>query len=131
MLELELLHHFCTSTYATLSDDPLIRDLWRVRVVKLSYTSEYTILAILSISALHLAHFSPNRRSSLRETAISFHSRASSMATQLMDDLKEENTEGLFAFSILTIYFGLYFIPVDPVFECLLTVGLSIREFAW
>ncbi|KAH6892905.1 hypothetical protein B0T10DRAFT_399837, partial [Thelonectria olida] len=113
MLDLELLHHFCTSTHATLSDDSLIRDLWRVRVVKLSFTCECAMLAILSLSALHLGHFSPSRRNALRETAISFHNRASNTATQLMDNLKEENTEGLFAFSILTIYFAFASSPSD------------------
>lgn len=106
MLDLELLHNFCTSTYATLSDDPLIRDLWRVRVVKLCFICDYAMLALLSVSAMHLGRFSPDRRDLLREKAISYHNRASNLATQSMDNLNEENSQSLFAFSILTIYFG-------------------------
>lgn len=107
MLDMELLHNFSTSTYATLSDDPLIRDLWRVRVVKLCFTCDYAMLALLSVSALHLAQFSPARSDLLHERAIGCHNKASSIATQYMSRLDEgSNSQCLFAFSIFTIYFG-------------------------
>lgn len=107
MLDMELLHNFSTSTYATLSDDPLIRDLWRVRVVKLCFTCDYAMLALLSVSALHLAQFSPGRSDLLHERAIECHNKASSIATQHMSRLDEgSNSQCLFAFSIFTIYFG-------------------------
>ncbi|KAH7156034.1 hypothetical protein EDB81DRAFT_715975 [Dactylonectria macrodidyma] len=113
MLAMELLHNFCTSTYATLSDDPLIRDLWRVRVVKLCFTCDHAMLALLSVSALHLAQFSPSRRDILRERAIMYHNKASSIATKYMSNLDEDNSQGLFAFSIFTIYFAFATSPVD------------------
>lgn len=91
-----------------MSDDPLIRDLWRVRVVKLSFSCDYVMFALLSISALHLARFSPEREELLREKAISSYNRASGIATEIMGDVSEEKSHGLFAFSILTVYFGKY-----------------------
>lgn len=108
MLDLELLHNFCTSTYATMSDDPFIRDMWRVRVVKLSFSCDYVMFALLSISALHLARFSPERGELLREKAISSYNRASGIAAEMMVDVSQEKSHGLFAFSILTVYFGKY-----------------------
>ncbi|KAM6536173.1 hypothetical protein FALCPG4_002190 [Fusarium falciforme] len=114
MLDMELLHNFSTSTYATLSDDPLIRDLWRVRVVKLCFTCDYAMLALLSVSALHLAQFSPGRSDLLHERAIECHNKASSIATQYMSRLDEgSNSQCLFAFSIFTIYFAFASSPVD------------------
>ncbi|KAM5376458.1 hypothetical protein ACJZ2D_005512 [Fusarium nematophilum] len=117
MLDMELLHNFCTSTFATLSDDPLIRDLWRVRVVKLCFSCDCAMLALLSVSALHLAQFSSRRIDLLRERAITCHNKASGIATKYMSNLDQDNTEGLFAFSILTIYFAFASPPVDETWS--------------
>lgn len=105
ILDLELMHNFCTSTYATLSHDQALRDLWRVQIVKLCLNCDYALLAILSVSALHLSHFSIERREMLRETAITYHNQALSIAAGFIDAYDEKNAQHLFAFSIMTIYY--------------------------
>lgn len=112
LLDLELMHNFCTSTYATLSNDVAIRDLWRVRIVKLCLNCDYAILAVLSVSALHLSHFSTKRKEFLRERAITYHNQALSIAATFIDAYNDTNAQELFSFSILTIYYCKY--PKHP-----------------
>ncbi|KAL5590389.1 hypothetical protein FOBRF1_013946 [Fusarium oxysporum] len=106
LLDLELMHNFCTSTYATLSNDVAIRDLWRIRIVRLCLKCEYAMLAVLSVSALHLSYFSTERREFLRERAIVYHNQALSIAAPFIDTYNDSNAQELFAFSILTIYYS-------------------------
>ncbi|KAH7179038.1 uncharacterized protein B0J16DRAFT_402387 [Fusarium flagelliforme] len=106
MLDMELMHNFCTSTYATLSNDSAIRDLWKIRIVKLCLNCDYALLAILSVSALHLSHFSIERREFLRERAITYHNQALSIAAGFIDAYSDENAQHLFAFSVLTVYYS-------------------------
>ncbi|KAL5589932.1 hypothetical protein FOVSG1_011799 [Fusarium oxysporum f. sp. vasinfectum] len=106
LLDLELMHNFCTSTYATLSNDVAIRDLWRIRIVRLCLKCEYAMLAVLSVSALHLSYFSTERREFLRERAIVYHNQALSIAAPFIDAYNDSNAQELFAFSILTIYYS-------------------------
>ncbi|KAF5607461.1 2-dehydropantoate 2-reductase [Fusarium pseudoanthophilum] len=106
LLDLELMHNFCTSTYATLSNDVTVRDLWRVRLVRLCLKCDYAMLAILSVSALHLSHFSTERKELLRERAIVYHNQALSIAAPFIDAYDNANAQELFAFSILTIYYS-------------------------
>ncbi|CEF87922.1 hypothetical protein FGSG_12584 [Fusarium graminearum PH-1] len=106
LLDLELMHNFCTSTYATLSNDVAIRDLWRVRIVKLCLNCDYAILAVLSVLALHLSHFSTKRKEFLRERAITYHNQALSIAATFIDAYNDTNAQELFSFLILTIYYS-------------------------
>ncbi|KAG4262823.1 hypothetical protein FPRO03_10186 [Fusarium proliferatum] len=106
LLDLELMHNFCTSTYATLSNDVAVRDLWRIRIMRLCLKCDYAMLAVLSVSALHLSHFSTERKEFLREKAIVYHNQALSVAAPFIDAYDNTNAQELFAFSILTIYYS-------------------------
>ncbi|KAF5723987.1 2-dehydropantoate 2-reductase [Fusarium mundagurra] len=106
LLDLELMHNFCTSTYATLSNDVTVRDLWRIRIVRLCLKCEYAMLAVLSVSALHLSHFSTERKEFLRQRAIVYHNQALTIAAPFIDAYDNANAQELFAFSILTIYYS-------------------------
>ncbi|KAF4478567.1 hypothetical protein FAGAP_12319 [Fusarium agapanthi] len=64
------------------------------------------MLAVLSVSALHLSHFSTERKEFLRERAIVYHNQALSIAAPFIDAYDNTNAQELFAFSILTIYYS-------------------------
>lgn len=105
-VDLELIHNFTTSVYETLSTDPVVRCMWRVSVVRLALRCEYVMRALLSVSALHLAHRVPERKEALVSRALQYHRLASREAMELMSSLDEKNTENLLLFSLLTIFFG-------------------------
>ncbi|KAK2006640.1 hypothetical protein LZ32DRAFT_611102 [Colletotrichum eremochloae] len=105
--DLELIHNFTTSVCSTLSTDALVRQMWKVSVVRMALGCEYVMRTLLSISALHLAHQQPERKEALVTKALLYHRSASREAMRLMSGLDERNAENLFLFSLLTIFFAL------------------------
>ncbi|OTA76192.1 hypothetical protein M434DRAFT_402547 [Hypoxylon sp. CO27-5] len=103
-LDLELLHHFTTSTCFTFFSEPMVRNFWRVNVPRLGFTYRYVLEAILSLAALHLARFKPQRRDILIEQAMVHHNASSSMALPVLNDLNSEDSVPIFFFSMLTTY---------------------------
>ncbi len=62
--------------------------------------------SVLAVSALHLAHYRPSRRSIYLPKAVEHHETASHKAVTLMADVNRENCESLWLFSILTLFYG-------------------------
>lgn len=61
---------------------------------------------ILALSALHLAHNRPAQREFYQAQALSHHQLASRKAMGLLSNATADNSENLFLFSILTMFFG-------------------------
>ncbi|KKZ61476.1 hypothetical protein EMCG_00138 [[Emmonsia] crescens] len=107
MLDLQLMHHFSTSTYATLSCHPSIRNFWKGPVVQMACRCDYVMRTVLAISALHLANHSRDRKEMYTSTALTYHRIAAREAMNLMSNIKKEDANNLFVFSVLTIFFAL------------------------
>ncbi|KAI0401316.1 hypothetical protein F4802DRAFT_580864 [Xylaria palmicola] len=104
VLELELFHHFITSTSLTLACDPNARNFWRVNVPQLGFSHPYVLKGVLSIAALHLARLRPQQKDVLVEQAMMHHTTASSMALPLITTARGENFPPIFHFSMLTTF---------------------------
>ena len=63
MKSLELIHHFTTTTYATLSTDDDVREMWRLVVPRIAFSHEFVMHALLAMSALHLSFLRPTDKS--------------------------------------------------------------------
>ncbi|OJD10806.1 hypothetical protein AJ78_08280 [Emergomyces pasteurianus Ep9510] len=107
MLDLQLMHNFSTSTYATLSCHPSIRNFWKGPVVQMACRCDYVMRTVLAISALHLANYSHDRKEIYTSTALTYHRIAAREAMNLMSNIKKEDANNLFVFSVLTIFFAL------------------------
>ncbi|KAK1769385.1 hypothetical protein QBC33DRAFT_533237 [Phialemonium atrogriseum] len=107
VLDLELMHNFSTSTYATLSNDTLLRDMWRVSAVQLALNCDYVLRCVLAVSALHLARHRPDKRDYYTSHALLHHQIASRAAMAELSNVTRENVRPLQMFSILTIIFAL------------------------
>ncbi|KAH6874372.1 hypothetical protein B0T10DRAFT_415440 [Thelonectria olida] len=105
--DLELLHNFTSSTYSTLTTDPDIRNLWKTAIIRKAIECTYVMHSVLAVSAVHLAHYRPEKRQSYMSQGLHHHQIATREATQLMSELRTEHCEHLWIFSILTIYFTL------------------------
>ncbi|KAK9571999.1 hypothetical protein V6Z88_000378 [Aspergillus fumigatus] len=104
--DLELLHHFSTSTAYTFSRNPALQTFWRVDAPQLGFGAHYTLRAMLAISALHLAYLRPTQKQFYVSQAEHHHSVALTFVTSNMTRLMNENSSALFLFSILTSYFS-------------------------
>ncbi|KAI1395078.1 hypothetical protein F4819DRAFT_479559 [Hypoxylon fuscum] len=107
ILDLELLHHFTTSTCFTFSAEPMVRNFWRVNVPRIGFSYHYVLKGILSLAALHLARYKPERREMLTEQAMVHHNAASSLALPALNNLNSDDSVPMFFFSMLTAYISL------------------------
>ncbi|KAJ5312689.1 hypothetical protein N7508_003519 [Penicillium antarcticum] len=106
-LNLELLHHFTVSTFATLSPDTQIRELWRVTIPQMGFTTDHILDGVLALAALHIARYNTGRRHALLAYAIERHSASLSKALPLIFLVKPQNCTPLFVFGVLTLYYSL------------------------
>ncbi|GAW14073.1 hypothetical protein ANO14919_034650 [Xylariales sp. No.14919] len=103
---LELLHNYTTSTYATLSESPALRDFYRITAVQVGLKCDYVMRALLAISSLQLAYYRPHMREHYQSVAMHHHQIASRVAINLMQDVNPSTAENLFLFSVLTIFYA-------------------------
>ncbi|KFY50443.1 hypothetical protein V495_00243 [Pseudogymnoascus sp. VKM F-4514 (FW-929)] len=101
-LHLELIHNFTTSTSLTLNSDATIRNLWRLNVPRLALEFDFVMYAVLALSALHLARFSPERYEYLVAQAAILHQNGLRLATTVLPHVTPENCTGIYIFTALT-----------------------------
>ncbi|CAG9995441.1 unnamed protein product [Clonostachys byssicola] len=107
MVDLELMYNFTTFTFATLSDDPSLRQMLKTTAVKMAMDNDCLMRMILAVSALHLAHYRPSKRAHYLQRGLEHHAAANRKAISLLTDLRQEDCEALHLFSVLTLFFAL------------------------
>lgn len=111
LLDLELLHNFMTSTYSTLTVDPEYRNLWRTSLSRRATRCGYVMRCLLAVSALHMLQLKPGQKHYLAH-ALDHHRIASQTAVELMSDIKLDDCEDLWIFSVLTLFVGQSHSPI-------------------
>ncbi|KAI1306677.1 hypothetical protein F5Y03DRAFT_394517 [Xylaria venustula] len=106
MGHLELLYNYTTSTYATLSESPVMRDFYRITVVQVALECDYVMRSLLAVSSLQLAYYRPHMREHYRSTAVHHHEIASRIASNIIQDLNATMVGNLFLFSTLTVFYA-------------------------
>ncbi|OWO98716.1 hypothetical protein B2J93_5374 [Marssonina coronariae] len=107
LTDLELLHNYVTSTAFTIHTDPAMKIAWRVNVPQVGFQYDFVMRGILAISALHMAHYKPDRREFYIQQGMVQHQTGLRVATEVLANVTEENCTGVYAFSALTIFFTL------------------------
>lgn len=102
--DLELLHHFTTSTCLTLSQEPSLKALWRINVPQIGFQYEYVMHCLLSIAALHMAYLLPEKREYYTSQGTTHHHNGLRLATSLIANVTNENCEPLYIFSTMTLF---------------------------
>lgn len=85
----------------------MVRNFWRVNVPRIGFSYHYVLKGILSLAALHLARYKPERREMLTEQAMVHHNAASSLALPALNNLNSDDSVPMFFFSMLTAYISL------------------------
>lgn len=122
MLDLELLHHYTTtSTYLTLSSDPIMRNYFLVDVPHLGFSHPYVLHSIIALAASHLAHFRPESRQYYSAEATARHTSATSMATPLLSEITAANAIPIHCSSVLTMFISFASLGEDddPFFDAI------------
>ena len=106
----ELLHHYSTAVYSTLSTIPLQQEVWRASIVQIAFKHGFLLQGILAMSALHLAHTKCEKSQAYMLEATHHQSMALTEFRDLLSGtISFDDAKPLFLYSgFLTIYaFGL------------------------
>lgn len=102
-MDIQLMHHFSTCTYATLAQNEELLRVWQVVIPNESFSHEFLMRGILAVSALHLAHLDPQKNTVYTQLS-AFHQdfglkgfRAS------LTNVTEDNRAAVFAFASLLV----------------------------
>ncbi|KAK9326114.1 hypothetical protein V1517DRAFT_312762 [Lipomyces orientalis] len=105
--DLELMHHYSTQTYRTLSEIPDFQEIWKTVIPKEALAHRFLMHGILALSALHLSRISSEKgqnRMVYIELATEHQSLALSLFRTELNRITPSNCNALFAFSsILSI----------------------------
>ena len=100
-IDLELLHHYTTSTYSTIDDRPATLQTWKETVPKIALEHPFLMYGLLAVSALHLASIHPKRARALIAVATERQTRALPIYQAQVLAANEQNCHALFLFSKL------------------------------
>lgn len=100
---LELMHHFCTSTFLTLTDEAAMIPIWQLYVPRYAFRHRFLLHGILTLAALHRLALNepPDSIVDLREAARAHQQKALSEYIPLLQEIDESNCHALFAFSAI------------------------------
>ena len=113
MTNLELLHHFTTATYQTISTNEDVRELWRLVLPQIAFSKEFLMHAMLAMSALHLSFLRSPDKSYVVQAA-HHHGKALGSLRTAFSALDPEHVNATFATSSIT---AMYVYACPPVVE--------------
>lgn len=99
--DLELLHHFTTSTYRTLPRATEVEETWQIAVPKLAFTHVFLMHQVLAIAGFHLAYLHPHDSTTYALQASQHQNRGISGIRLVLSSVTAENCHALFAASSL------------------------------
>ncbi|KAF2147368.1 uncharacterized protein K452DRAFT_6401 [Aplosporella prunicola CBS 121167] len=100
--DLELLHHYSTYTYQTLSELDALRDVYQNVYGHIGYKSKPVMHGILGVAALHLAHLRPDARAKYLVISTNHQNRAISEFRLALPKITAENCDEIYTLSSLT-----------------------------
>jgi hypothetical protein len=106
LLEMKLLHQFCTSTATKdflSSHDVDVVDLWQIHAPSLAFEHSFLLNAMLAVAALHLTKINPDQRL-MADYHRHYFSAALTEQRQILDSISAENAEAVCLATILITF---------------------------
>lgn len=100
--ELELIHHYATTTCFSATDKPAHYTIWQVNIPKHALKHPFLMRGLLALAALHIHHELPqtSEKRQMYANSASFHQdMALGDYTQQLFNINQTNSEALFAYS--------------------------------
>ncbi|KAH9237504.1 hypothetical protein K456DRAFT_1887997 [Colletotrichum gloeosporioides 23] len=103
--DLALLHHWTVSTSIDIFKSAPVDSLWQVTFPRIGFEHPFVAHAILSLAALHLAYISATQNSPYVVEATKHHEEAIKGFQDASNNINNENSEALLAWSLLNIIY--------------------------
>jgi hypothetical protein len=101
-MELFLMHHYSNEVAYSFSDDPLLRHMWKDEVPMQALYHPFLMHAVISISALHLIHVSPNANAGYMQLVQKHNKIALSTLHALLLNITKDSCDAVFLCSSIT-----------------------------
>ncbi|EJT69801.1 hypothetical protein GGTG_12684 [Gaeumannomyces tritici R3-111a-1] len=104
MTDLELFHHFVTFTAVTFGHARTIQRFWAITAPQTGFSHPFVLHAILAVAGLHMVQLAadPARRQMLRRKVDEHWDVSLRLATPLLGDFNDGNSDALHVFTSLT-----------------------------
>jgi hypothetical protein len=108
LADLQLFHHYVTSTASTVTDGHDRNHIWDIHVPQWGFSFPSILHLILALSALHLAHKQPAMRANYLKQADDHFTFGIRSVTTVLSSLNEENCQYIYISAVLIclVYFG-------------------------
>ncbi|KAJ9194398.1 transcriptional regulator family: Fungal Specific TF [Paecilomyces variotii] len=114
MVDLELMMHWCSLAYRTLTRDEQSAYLWQKAIPREALSHPFLMRGILAMSALHLAMSSSGpQKAAYISTAVAQQDQGLALFREMLGDINPSNGKAMFAFSSLVVGFAFAF-PITP-----------------
>ncbi|KAF7595723.1 hypothetical protein BBP40_005168 [Aspergillus hancockii] len=107
--DLQLFHHYLTSTYRTVVDESLDKNrVWSIHIPQWGISFPSILHLILALTALHLGHLRPNLRDQYVRQADDHFTFGVQSVTSVLSQLNSENCQRIYMSAVLIclVYFG-------------------------
>jgi len=101
LVNMELLHHWSTVTYATMSPESDQQEMWQTTTVRIGLSHPFLLNEILAIAAMHLAICRPERQDFYHTRATELQSFALNEFNSVQKQVSESNCVAILLFSSL------------------------------
>lgn len=118
LADMELLHHWCTATYATMAHTKQTEHIYQCVLPREGLAYPFVLHGLLALSALHIAR-TRDQISSLKyfSIALEHQNRALSLFRPVVLSINRENSHIVFAFSSLLLQLAFAISPCSPFAE--------------
>ncbi|KAH8700720.1 hypothetical protein BGW36DRAFT_374845 [Talaromyces proteolyticus] len=99
--ELELMHHYATSTCETMAQHETDLDVWKRSIPAEAFKHEFLMDGIMALASLHIALHRPSNRWTYTELAVQYQASGLREFKATLNGIKEENCHALFGFSLI------------------------------
>ncbi|KAH8645939.1 hypothetical protein BGZ60DRAFT_521691 [Tricladium varicosporioides] len=99
--DLELLHHYSTSTYLTLATTSSLEAFWQVVMVQIAFSNTFLMHGLLALSACHLTHLRTGASKHYSNLAMYHYTAAISLFRPFLDNINRQMAVPAIAFSTL------------------------------
>ena len=106
LLNVQLMHHFTTSTYKTLVTTPKQRSLWFIQIPKLGFEHRYVLDMIFAVTAVHKSREAPSDPSHMAY-AFRLYETSLKESSVALSQISPANCDALYVFSVLALVFEL------------------------
>lgn len=106
--DLELMHHFSTDTFRTVSTASSEFEVWQIAIPRLALQYDFLMNGILALASLHIATtVEPPTSLTYIDTALQYHNLTFAPFRVAIDNLTSQNCEAVLAQSLVTTVFGI------------------------